>query len=156
LEPKRVDSRNGTGGEVAYKLIPSRRTHTGWDFACERLQKLNKVAPVSARKCDSRYSLVQVGIGVPSARIKIHHVFQRFQLAVVHVRSIHCDVAKGWCLERTHVSVYLGDLKSAQVSELFVVSHPFSGIVKLAICEECVMGADGVTRGAVTFERIFK
>jgi len=69
----------------------------------------------------------------------------------VHIGTGVCDIAQRWSLEGSSVGFYLRFVIASDVSEGTIITDTYSGIVKFAVGEECELGAESMTGGAVSF-----
>ena len=95
------------------------RADVGRHFARERLQKGYQVgALLPAQEVERVDFLVEVRVGVAAADVEVHHVFERLQAGVMHVRSSLGDVAQRRRLESALVCLIPGDIVAAHVAVL--------------------------------------
>jgi hypothetical protein len=69
----------------------------------------------------------------------------------VHIGSGVCDIAQRWRLEGSFVGFDLRFVITSDVGEGTIIADTYSGIVKFAVGEECELGAESMTGGAVSF-----
>ena len=82
-----------------YLPILSRRSGVLGHVAGQRLEKLDQIRAVLGRKVERLDLLIQIWIGVAASGVKIDHVLERLQAAVMHVGRGERDIAQGRRLE---------------------------------------------------------
>src|SRR5258708_39938443 len=106
------------------------------DFTGKRLQKFQQVGALLFGQLQRMDQWVLVGVGIAAPHIKVNHVFQRFQAAVMHVRRRQSNIAETGGLESAFICVCMRQQVAAQVLVVSLRVCAHTGIVKLAIGEQ--------------------
>src|ERR1700679_1220658 len=127
-----------------------------WHLAVQRFEKRDQICPVMGRQLQRLHLLIQVRIGVAASNVEIDHILKCLEAAVVHVRSGKRHIAQGRSLELSSIGLEFCLTEAAKVSEVACSIDSRSGVVKLSIGKEGVVGIDSMADRAIAPLRILE
>src|ERR1700736_3856891 len=92
---------------------------------------------------------IEIRIGIPLAGVEVDYLLQRLKMAIMHVWSGSSNVAQRGGKESAGVGGHLCFVVATYVAEVTRLGDPFAGVVELAIREQRVALAEGMTYRAI-------
>src|SRR5579885_138882 len=137
------------------RFLRLRRPYVRRHLPGQRFQEGHQVRPLPRGQKVQRVDLfVPPRARCTAAHVELHHVGQRLQAAVMHVRRRQRDVAQRGRFERAAVRVHLGHRVPPQIGQLASAVDAYPQVVELVVREQRELLVDGVARRAVALVRL--